>query len=45
MPGFKNRNAIVVGCGVLGSVLASVLSRSGWNVTAIDMRQGKGALR
>ena len=39
MPGFKNRNAIVVGCGVLGSALASALSRSGWNVTAIDMRE------
>ena len=39
MPGFKNRNAIVVGCGGLGSALASALSRSGWNVTAIDMRE------
>ena len=39
MTGVKNRNAIVVGCGVFGSAFASALSRSGWNVTAIDMRE------
>ena len=29
-------NALVIGCGRVGSAIALELSRSGWNVTAVD---------
>ncbi|CAB4680627.1 unannotated protein [freshwater metagenome] len=38
----KNRSAIVIGAGVIGSAVAFELARDGWNVTVIDKAGGPG---